>query len=58
MTSRGNRREIIFESDDGRRAFLSVFDEVCETFNRECGAYCLMSNHYHLLIETPEGNLP
>ena len=33
VTSRGNRREMIFESDDDRRAFLSVFDEVCETFN-------------------------
>ncbi len=49
---------MIFESDDDRRAFLSVFDEVCEAFNRECDAYCLMGNHYHLLIETPDGNLP
>jgi REP element-mobilizing transposase RayT len=57
VTSRGNRREIIFESDDDRHTFLSVFDEVCETFNWECHAYCLMGNHYHLLIETPDGNL-
>ena len=55
---RRNRSEMFFESGDDRRTFLSVFDEVCETFNRECGAYCLMSNHCHLLIETPEGNLP
>ena len=58
VTSRGDRCEMIFESDDDRRAFLSVFDEVCEAFNRECDAYCLMGNHYHLLIETPDGNLP
>jgi len=48
---------MIFESDDDRRAFLSVFDEVCKTFNWECHAYYLMGNHYHLLIETPDGNL-
>jgi REP element-mobilizing transposase RayT len=54
---RGNRHETIFESDDDRRAFLSVFDEVCETFNWERHVYCLMGNHYHLLIETPDGNL-
>jgi len=40
-----------------RCAFLSVFDEVCETFNWKCHACCLMGNHYHLLIETPEGKL-
>jgi REP element-mobilizing transposase RayT len=33
VTSRGNRREMIFQSDDDRRAFLSVFKEMCETFN-------------------------
>ncbi|MBR9883446.1 MAG: transposase [Oceanospirillales bacterium] len=57
ITSRGNRREPIFETDDDRRSFLAVLDDVCETFNWICHAYCLMGNHYHLLIETPEGNL-
>ena len=51
-TLRGDRREMIFESDDDRRAFLSVFDDVCETFNWECHAYCLVGNHNHCLIET------
>lgn len=37
--------------------FLEVLSEVCERFNWECHAYCLMSNHYHLLIETPDANL-
>ncbi|WP_111494827.1 transposase [Marinobacter bohaiensis] len=57
VTSRGNRREMVYESDDDRRAWLSILDEVCEIFNWVCHAYCLMGNHYHLLIETPEGNL-
>jgi putative transposase len=51
VTSRGNRRESIYETDDDRRLFLSVLDAACEGF------YCLMGNHYHLLIETPDGNL-
>ncbi|MCL1481817.1 hypothetical protein MIH18_18375 [Marinobacter sp. M3C] len=41
-----------FETNDDRRAFLSVCDEECETFNRECHAYRLMGNHHHLLIKT------
>ncbi|PFG11547.1 transposase IS200 family protein [Marinobacter sp. LV10MA510-1] len=49
--SRENRREMIFASDDNRRAFCQ-FSTKCETFNRECHAHCLMGNHYHLLIET------
>jgi REP element-mobilizing transposase RayT len=57
VTSRGNRREMIYESDDDRRAWVSILDDVCKIFNWVCHAYCLMGNHYHLLIETPEGNL-
>ena len=57
VTSRGNRREMIFEFNDDGSAFLSVLDEVYETFNWECHACCPMGNHYHLLIETPDGNL-
>jgi putative transposase len=37
--------------------FLSVLGQVCERFNWECHSYCLMTNHYHLMIETPDGNL-
>jgi hypothetical protein len=43
---------MIFESDDDRRVFLSVLDEVCETFNWEHHAYCLVGNHYPLSIES------
>src|SRR5690606_32736289 len=57
VTSRGDRREIIYETDNDRQAFLSVLANVCETYNWVCHAYCLMDNHYHLLIETPEANL-
>ena len=57
VTSRGDRREDIYESDSDRRLFLSVFGDVCERYNWVCHAYCLMSNHYHLLIETPDANL-
>lgn len=57
ITSRGDRRENIYEDDADRADFLSVLGEVCIQHNWVCHAYCLMSNHYHLLIETPDGNL-
>ncbi len=57
VTSRGDRRENIYENDGDRIGFLSVLESVCETYNWKCHTYCLMSNHYHLLVETPEGNL-
>ena len=57
ITSRGDRREDIFEDDADRADFLSVLGDVCAQHNWVCHAYCLMSNHYHLLVETPDGNL-
>lgn len=57
VTSRGDGREDIYLSDHDRELFLSVLGEVCQRFNWHCHAYCLMSNHYHLLIETPDANL-
>lgn len=57
ITSRGNERKNVFLGDEDRIIFLEVFSEVCKRYNWFCYAYCLMSNHYHLLIETPEGNL-
>lgn len=57
ITARGNRQEDIFEEDGDREKFLSILEEVCERFNCICHAYCLMSNHYHLIIETPDANL-
>ncbi len=57
VTSRGDRKEDIYEDDDDRRLFLKILSEVVERFNWVCHAYCLMGNHYHLLIETPDANL-
>ena len=57
VTSRGNRREPVFDDDVDRGAFLRVLEEVVRRFRWICHAYCLMGNHYHLLVETPEANL-
>jgi putative transposase len=57
VTSRGDGREAIFLTEEDRRLFLSVLSEVVRDFNWAVHAYCLMDNHYHLLIETPDGNL-
>lgn len=47
----------MFRDDQDRAQFLEVLGEVVARFGWICHAYCLMNNHYHLLIETPEGNL-
>ncbi|PMK74250.1 addiction module toxin RelE [Vibrio breoganii] len=57
VTARGNERNWIFFQDDDFILYLTVLDEVCERYNWVIHAYCLMSNHYHLLLETPDGNL-
>ena len=57
VTARGDRREDIFEDDHDRRTFLATLATVVEQFNWLCYAWCLMDNHYHLLIQTPDGNL-
>ena len=57
VTSRGDRREDIYHDDADRQAWLSLLAQVCKRFNWTVHAYCLMSNHYHLLVETPEPNL-
>ena len=57
VTARGDRREDIFEDDQDRGTFLSTLEQVIGQFNWICHAWCLMDNHYHLLIQTPDGNL-
>src|SRR3989338_2235197 len=57
VTARGDRREDIFENDHDRREFFSILEQVITPFNWTCYAWCLMDNHYHLLIQTPDGNL-
>ena len=57
ITSRGNARADIFVTDDDRRLFIETLGKVVSRYGWTCHAYCLMSNHYHLLIETPSPNL-
>jgi len=57
VTSRGNARAAIYVDDTDRERFLALLTQVVQRYHWLCHAYCLMDNHYHLLIETPEGNL-
>ncbi|MFN3843794.1 MAG: REP-associated tyrosine transposase [Rehaibacterium terrae] len=57
VTSRGDRREAIYEDDADRLRFLALLGQVAADFNWVVHAYCLMTNHYHLVVETPDGNL-
>jgi REP element-mobilizing transposase RayT len=54
---RGNNGQETFINDEGRRLFLSTLSEACSQTGWQVHAYVLMSNHYHLLLETPEANL-
>jgi len=55
--SRGNRREAIFEDQLDREKFLQTLGEACGKTGWQVHAYCLMSNHFHLVVETPQANL-
>ena len=57
LTSRGNARRPIFKDDKDRESFLNTLKRVNDRYHWLCHAYCLMNNHYHLVVETPEGNL-
>jgi len=57
ITSRGNDRAAIFLVDSDRRQFLDTLGEVVGRCGWRCHAYCLMTNHYHLVVETPRANL-
>lgn len=57
MINRGNYRSFVFESDGSKRAFEVTLFEACERFGWRLHAYCLMGNHFHLCLSTPEGNL-
>ena len=57
LTSRGNARQKVFLSDADRELFLKTLSRVVNRYGWICHAYCLMANHYHLLIETPKANL-
>ena len=52
VTSRGDRREPIFVDDEDREALLAVVAQGMERFDAQVLAYCLMGNHYHLVLHT------
>jgi REP element-mobilizing transposase RayT len=55
--NRGRRREKIFETKEDYWSFVALLQELNDVFNVKIAAYCLMSNHYHLLVQTPDANL-
>lgn len=57
VMARGDRREAIVRDDEDRRTFLRTLGEACKRTGFRVHAYVLMTNHYHLLLETPEANL-
>ena len=55
--NRGDRREPIFRDDEDRQRFLNTLGEACGKTGWQVHALCLMSNHFHLVVETPRANL-
>jgi len=57
VMNRGDRREPIFKDDEDRQRFLTTLGEACAKTGWQVHALCLMPNHFHLVVETPRGNL-
>ena len=57
IMSRGDRREPVFKGSKDRELFLQTLTEACQKSDFHVHAYCLMHNHFHLVIETPRANL-
>lgn len=57
VMNRGDRREPIFRDDEDRNLFLKTLSEACAKTDWQVHALCLMHNHFHLVVETPRGNL-
>ena len=57
VMNRGDRQEPIFKDDQDRRAFIQTLAQACARTGWKVHAWCLMPNHFHLVIETPEPNL-
>src|SRR5207248_3333748 len=57
LTGRGNARQKVFFTDADRELFLNTLTGVVSRYHWICHAYCLMVNHYHLLVETPKTTL-
>ncbi|MBU1086259.1 MAG: transposase [Candidatus Omnitrophica bacterium] len=58
VMNRGHRKTEIYREDADYEKFIKIIKEACEIYKVKIIAYCLMTNHYHLLIHTPEANLP
>ena len=57
LMNRGDRREDIFLDEEDRVRFLETLGEVCQRTDWQVHAYCLMRNHFHLVVQTPKANL-
>jgi REP element-mobilizing transposase RayT len=57
VMNRGDRREVIFLDDADRELFLETLGQTCAKTDWQVHAYCLMPNHFHLVLETPGANL-
>ena len=55
VMNRGQSRRNIFVEDKGRQSFLDLLADITRLWKVEIHAYCLMDNHYHLLLSTPTG---
>ena len=58
ITSRGNERKAVFKSQRDREKFFEYLETATERYDAVIHSFCLMDNHYHLLLETPSANLP
>jgi putative transposase len=57
VMNRGDGGEVVFKDDEDRHGFVRALGEACEKTGWQVHAYCLMSNHFHLVLETPQANL-
>ena len=57
VMNRGRRSEVVFSDKEDYSRFLDLLIEISEIWNVNIAAYCLMSNHYHVLLQTPDGNI-
>ena len=57
VMNRGRRGEAVFQSKDDCQCFIDLLHEAIELFSLRISAYCLVTNHYHLLVQTPDANL-
>lgn len=57
VMNRGRRREVVFCEEEDYLSFIEILKETTSLFNIRIAAFCLLPNHYHLLVQTPEGNI-